>query len=58
MTKNSFVAEVTFKGKCSPHIETSQPICKKNQLTDFYMRGTVVIKGLKPVYLSVYFLLV
>ena len=34
--------------KCQyyPHIETSQLICKANQLTDFYMRTTLACNGL------------
>ena len=30
-------------------IETSQLICKTNQLPGFYMRGTLVVKGLNQV---------
>ena len=30
-----------------PYIETSQLICSANQLTGFYMMGTLVVKGLK-----------
>ena len=30
----------------SSHIEISQLICPANQLTGFYMRGTLVVKGL------------
>ena len=29
-----------------PHIETSQLICSENQLTGFYMMGTLLVKGL------------
>ena len=29
-----------------PLIETSQLICRANQLIDFYIRGTLVVKGL------------
>ena len=29
-----------------PHIETSQLICKSNQLTGFYMRATLALNGL------------
>ena len=36
-----------FNGQCPSHIETSQLICRANQLTGFYMRGTLVDKGLK-----------
>ena len=28
-----------MRNYCSPHIETSQLICKANQVTGFYMRG-------------------
>ena len=31
----------------SYHIETSQSICRANQLTGFHMMGTLVDKGLK-----------
>ena len=34
-------------GLCSDHTETSQFICFANQLTGFYMIGTLVVKGLK-----------
>ena len=29
-----------------PYIETSQLICSENQLTGFYMMGTLAVKGL------------
>ena len=29
-----------------PHIETSQLICRANQLTGFYMRATLAFNGL------------
>ena len=29
------------------HIETSQLICIANQLTGFYMKGTLVVNGLR-----------
>ena len=32
--------------QCSLHIGTSQLICRANQLTGFYMMGTLVVKGL------------
>ena len=35
-----------FNCQCFPHIETSQLICKANQLTGFYMRETLAINGL------------
>ena len=35
-----------FNGQCSHHIETSQLICSANQLTSFYMMGTLAVKGL------------
>ena len=36
-----------FNGQCSYHVETSQLICSANQMTGFYMMGTLVVKGLK-----------
>ena len=33
--------------KCSHHIETSQLICRANQLTGFFMMGTLVVKRLR-----------
>ena len=36
-----------FNDQCSHHTETSQLICRANQLTGFYMIGTLVVKGLK-----------
>ena len=36
---------LTFNDQCSHHIETSQLICRANQLTGFYMMGTLVVKG-------------
>ena len=35
-----------MKCQCCPHIETSLLICTANQLTGFYMRATLVFKGL------------
>ena len=35
-----------FKGQCPHHKETSLLICSANQLTSFYMMGTLVVKGL------------
>ena len=35
-----------LNAKCCPHIETSQLICKANQLTRFYVRATLVFNGL------------
>ena len=35
-----------FNGQCSHYIETSQLICIANQLTGFYMMGTLAVKGL------------
>ena len=40
------VADTTFNGQCPTHIETSQLICRANQLTSFYVRGTLTVKGL------------
>ena len=43
-----FSAEfLTFNDQCSHHIETSQLICRVNQLTGFYMMRTLVAKRLK-----------
>ena len=36
----------TFDDQCSHHIETCQLICGGNQLTGFYMMGTLVVKVL------------
>ena len=36
-----------FNYQCTSHIETSQLICRAYQWTGFYMRGTLVVKGLK-----------
>ena len=33
-----------FNDQCSHHVETSQLICRANQLTGFYMMGTLAIK--------------
>ena len=33
--------------KCPSHIETSQLICSANQLTGFYIRTLLVVKGLR-----------
>ena len=35
-----------FNDQCPTHIETSQLICRANQLIVFYMRGRLVVKGL------------
>ena len=35
-----------FNDQCSHHIETSQLICRRNQLTGFYMMETLVVKRL------------
>ena len=35
-----------FNDQCSRHIETSHVIYPANQLTGFYMMGTLVVKGL------------
>ena len=36
-----------FNNQCSHHIETSQLICRANQLTGLYMMGTLVVKRFK-----------
>ena len=35
-----------FNGQCPSHIETSQLICPANQLTGFYVGGTLTVKEL------------
>ena len=35
-----------FNDHCSHHIETSQLICRANQVTSFYMMGTLFVKRL------------
>ena len=35
-----------FNDQCSHQIETSHVICPANQLTGFYVMGTLVVKGL------------
>ena len=40
------LSKLTFNDHCSHHIETSQLIGSANQLTSFYMMGTLVVKGL------------
>ena len=37
---------LTFNDQCSHHIETSQLICSENQLSGFYIMGSLVVKGL------------
>ena len=41
-----------FNDQCFPHIETNQLICRANQLTGFYMMGTLVVKGLIEIYVD------
>ena len=36
----------SFNGQCFHHVETSQLICSANQVTGFYMMGTLSVKGL------------
>ena len=36
-----------FNGQCSHHMGTSQLICSANQLTSFYMMGTLAVKRLR-----------
>ena len=40
------VLYLLFHDQCSHHIETSQLIFRANQLTGFYMMGSLVVKGL------------
>ena len=39
-----------IKCQCCPHVETSQLICKANQLTGFYMRATLALNGLSDIF--------
>ena len=41
-----FKEVLNFNDQCSSHIETSELICRANQLTGFYVRGTLTVKGL------------
>ena len=41
---------LTFNNQRSLPIETSQLICRANQLTGFYMMETLAVKGLRVVY--------
>ena len=43
---SSWIIHYPINDQCSHHIETSQLICRTNQLAGFYMMGTLVIKGL------------
>ena len=36
-----------FNDQCSHHIEISQLICSANQMTDFYMMGTLLVTSLR-----------
>ena len=46
-----------IKCHCHFHIETNQLICSANQLTDFYMRLTLALDGLRAVVMKIVFLL-
>ena len=35
-----------FNDRCPSHIETSQLICRTNQLSGFCLKGILVVKGL------------
>ena len=37
---------VFYNNRCCSYIETSQLLCSANQMTGFYMSGTLVVKGL------------
>ena len=43
---NITITKTNNYDQCSSHIETNQLVCSANQLTGFYMRGTLVVKGL------------
>ena len=45
-----FRLTLRISNQCSHHKETSQLICRPNQLTDFFMMGTLVLKHLKKKY--------
>ena len=40
------ISFLTLQGPMSRYIENSQFICRANQMTGFYMTGTLVVKGL------------
>ena len=44
--KNEFSIK-PYNDQCSHYIEISKLICRENQLTGFYMIGTMVVKGLR-----------
>ena len=37
---------LSINDQCLSHIETNQLICSVNQSNDFYIRGSLVVKGL------------
>ena len=47
-TNNDPLAHIfkPFNDQCPSHIETSQLICRANQLTGFYVGGKLIVKGL------------
>ena len=47
---NRTIMSQPFNNQCSHYIETSRLICARNQLTGFYMMGTLVDKWLKKNY--------
>ena len=41
-----FITEVyPFNVQCSYHVEAIQLICRTNQLTDFFITGSLIVKG-------------
>ena len=42
-----FLCQMASLNQCSHHIETSQLICRVNQLTSFYIMETLVVKRLR-----------
>ena len=40
--------------QCFHHIETSQLICRANQLTGFYIMGAMIVKGLKNLQIKIF----
>ena len=45
-TNFRLISSQPIKCQCCPHVENSQLICCANQLTGFYRRATLTLKGL------------
>ena len=48
---NRTIMSQPFNNQCSHHIETSPLICSTNQLTGFYIMGTLVVKWFEKILL-------